>query len=136
MTPRAVASPTPLPTPPRLPVLEAYEDRRDPVSLLVAYVNAINCQEYERAWGYRENPPNPPYDNLRRGFADTASVFLVIGPPIWIGAAAGSMYSTIPTLLAATHTDGSQHIYVGCYVAHAIDPGMLPTPTPEEEWSL
>jgi hypothetical protein len=142
--PSATPPPTvhPAATPTTPPVVsaplppEAYEDRRDPVALLASYVNAINRQEYERAWSYWENPPNPSFADFEQGYADTASVFLVVGPPAWIDAGAGNFFTSIPTLLVATRTDGSRHAYVGCYAGHAVNPGMLPTPTAEENWSL
>jgi hypothetical protein len=117
-------------------VPDLYEDRRDPVSVLASYANAINRQEFARAWGYWENPPNPSFADFQQGFADTASLFLAVSPPQWIEGAAGNFYASIPTLLVATHTDGSTHSFVGCYQVHAINPGMLATPTAVEEWSL
>jgi hypothetical protein len=129
----APRSPTVPPTAsPATPVEQPYDDRGDPVCLLASYWNAINRREYERAWGYWENPPNPSYEDFVQGYAETASVLLAVSPPTRFEGAAGSVYVGIPTLLIATHLDGSQHAFVGCYVARRatldIDAGG--------EWSL
>ena len=68
-----------------------------------------------------------------QGYAETAFVFLVVRPPARVEGAAGSVYAGIPTLLIATHTDGSQHAFVGCYVGRRVYPG---TGAANEGWSL
>jgi len=125
-----------------------YENRDSPASLLASYVNAINRGEYERAWGYWDNPPNPSLDDFRDGFADTASVQLALHPPTWYDGAAGSRYAPVPTMLLATHTDSSQHNFVGCYVARAsyvegaapgwwlFDAALSPTPGNSDDAAL
>jgi len=130
--------PTPLPTATSLPqpagTPAAYEDRADPVNALASYFNAVNRKEYLRAYGYWDLPPNASYQDFAAGYADTASVLLVVSPPTRIGAAAGSMYAGIPTLLLATHTDGTQHNFAGCYVMRSPNPGMTGAAGPA--WSL
>lgn len=117
--PTATPSSTPCPTP--SPVAPAewppYDDRSGPTTLLASYANAINRGEYARAWGYWESPPNPSYEDFVQGFADTAFVRLAVRPPTWFEGAAGSSYAQVATLLSATHADGSQHNFIGCYVS-------------------
>jgi hypothetical protein len=113
---------------------ELYEDRADPVNALASYFNAVNRREYPRAYGYWETPPNASYEDFAAGYADTASVLLVVSPPTRIGAAAGSMYAAVPALLLATHTDGSQHNFAGCYVMRSPNPAMTGAAGPA--WSL
>jgi len=113
---------------------ELYEDRADPVNALASYFNAVNRKEYPRAYGYWDLPPNTSYEDFAAGYADTASVLLVVSPPTRIGAAAGSMYAAIPTLLLATHNDGSQHNLAGCYVMRSPNPAMTGAAGPA--WSL
>jgi hypothetical protein len=108
-----------------------YDDRADPVHLLASYFNAVNRKEYQRAWEYWRNPPNPSYEDFVQGYADTASVLLVVRPPTWIEGAAGNQYAAVPSLLIATHTDASVHAFVGCYVAWRASPGLG-----DEGWSL
>lgn len=117
-----------------VPSRGAYEDRRDPVALQASHFYVVNRREHTRAWGYWEEPPSPSFDDFRRGSGDIAQVLLAVNPPVHIAGAGGSLYASVPALLIATHTDGSLHGYVGCYQAHAVNPGMLPTP--DAEWSL
>lgn len=112
-----------------------YNDRKDPVRLLASYFNAVNRQEYQRAWEYWENPPSPSYEDFVQGYADTASVLLAVRPPTLIEGAAGSQYAAVPSLLIATHTDASVHAFVGCYVAWRANPG-LSSASAEAGWSL
>jgi hypothetical protein len=101
-----------------------YEDRQDPVRTLASYFDAINHQEYRRAWEYWQNPPNPSYEDFVEGYAETESVLLVVHPPVHQEGAASSVYAGIPTLLIATHRDGSQHNFAGCYVARRANPDI------------
>ena len=127
-------SPAPLP-PPTIPSIgPPYEDRGGPVSLLASYFNAVNRKEYPRAWAYWENPPNPSYEDFVQGYAETTSVLLVVRPPTFIEGAAGSQYTNIPTLLIVTHTDDSQHNFVGCYVTRRANPNI--EGAPPDGWSL
>jgi hypothetical protein len=94
-----------------------YDDRGDPIHLLASYYNAINRKEYQRAYAYWEKPQEPSLAQFAQGFADTASVMLAVRPPAQTEGAAGSVYASIPTLLFATHVDGSRQTFSGCYVA-------------------
>ena len=111
----------------------AYADRSGAVSLLASYVNAINRGAYARAWDYWEAPPEDSFEAFVEGFANTASVMLVVRPPTRFEGAAGSTYVAIPTLLSALHVDGSRHNFVGCYVARRPNLGG---PGVEKVWSL
>jgi hypothetical protein len=99
-----------------------YHDREGPLRLLASYFNAIDHRDYRRAWGYWKNPPNPSYEDFVHGYAETASVLLVVRPPVRVEGAAGSRYASVPALLIATHTDGSQHAFVACYVTWRVNP--------------
>jgi hypothetical protein len=110
----------------------AYDDNGTAVSLLASYYDAVNRQDYQRAWDYWESPPNPSYQDFVQGYADTGSVLLVLRPPTSFEGAAGSVYTAIPVLLSATHLDSSEHNYVGCFVLrrpNVGDPSI-------QEWSL
>jgi hypothetical protein len=78
----------------------AYANRDTPIDLLASFYNAINRQEYERAYGYWENPPDS-YADFVRGYQDTVSVQLIVQPPAWLEGAAGSSYANVPTALVA-----------------------------------
>jgi hypothetical protein len=119
--PPPTVTPTMAPVP---PVEEGYEDRGDPVSLLASYYNAVNRQEYERAYAYWETPPSSSYQEFVQGYADTVSVLLAVRPPTGMEGAAGSQYVSVRALLIATHVDGSRHSFVGCFVARRPNPAM------------
>lgn len=93
-----------------------YESTDTPLDVIASYYNAISLKDYERAFSYWKEAPNPSYDDFVRGFSDTAAVLLAVRPPAWIGAAAGTAYAETATLLIATHTDGSLHVFAGCFV--------------------
>lgn len=113
---------------------EWFEDLDSPVGLLASYYNAINLQDYQRAYSYWENPPDP-YDEFAAGFADTASVQVIVQPPTRYSGAAGSRYVEIPTVLLAEHFDGAQLMYAGCFVARTSN--LQPPDIPEEDvWHL
>jgi hypothetical protein len=110
-----------------------FEDRTSDVGLLQSYYNAINRREFQRAYNYWENhdaaPPNGsgPYQPFAQGFADTASVALTLGKPVTQGAA-GSIYSDIPVVLVARHTNASLAVFSGCYTVRRTNDGISPDP--------
>jgi len=110
---RAEVQPAPAPTP-------SYASQDAPTDVLASFYNAINRQEYGRAYGYWESPPSP-YDQFVQGYADTASVQLIVQPPTFIDAGAGNLHAAIPTVLVATKRDGSQQFFVGCYTTHKVN---------------
>jgi len=124
--PPATATPLPFTLPP------FFEQRDTAVNVLTSYVNAINRREFARAYAYWENPPQS-FAEFSASFADTVSVLLVISPPTGYEGAAGSQYTTIPTLLMATHTDGSEHFFRGEYVTRRTNPDMVGHPT---DWAI
>jgi hypothetical protein len=111
-----------------------YENLTSPVDLLSSYYNAIARQEYERAYGYWEQPPLD-YPTFAAGYADTAGVQLIVQPPTHIEGAAGSLYAEIPTVLVAQHDDGSIHTFAGCVVTRKSN--LKPPDAPEEDvWHI
>lgn len=102
------------------PAIPSYASQDSPAVVLASFYNAINRQEYGRAYGYWESPPSP-YDKFAQGYADTAHVQLIVQPPTFIDAGAGNLHAAIPTVLVATRRDGSQQTFVGCYTTHKIN---------------
>lgn len=94
----------------------AYDVQTSPVDLLASYYNAINRQDYQRAYGYWETPPNA-YNDFVRGFSETVYVQVIVQPPTRMEGAAGSSYVQIPTVLIATLDDGTQQTFAGCFTA-------------------
>lgn len=104
-----------------------YEDRATGISTLKSYYNAITRKEYDRAYSYFQGAPNPnpsvapPYQQFVSGYADTASVALAVGKEM-VGAAAGNLYSGIPVVITAKHTDNnSTAMFSGCYFLHRVN---------------
>lgn len=111
-----------------------FEDLESPVELLASYYNAINRQDYQRAYAYWEAPPSS-YDDFVNGFADTTSIQLIVQPPTRYDGAAGSLYAAIPTVLIAQHTDSTQLTYAGCFVTRK--PNLSPPDLPQKDvWHL
>jgi hypothetical protein len=102
------------------PAQVSYADQNTPVDLLASFYNAINRQEYGRAYGYWETPPSP-YTQFAQGYADTASVQLIVQLPAFIDVGAGNAYSNSATVLIATTRGGSQQTFVGCYTTHKVN---------------
>ncbi len=117
-----------------------YEDRTEPVNSLESCYNAINRNEYERAYSYFQGAPNPPasvvapFQQFVQGYANTASVQLAVGK-VTEDAGAGNLYASIPTVLQARHTDGSIQTFYGCYVMHRVNTGISLDPR-DELWSI
>ena len=121
-------TPTPFPKPP------FYEMVDSPEHVIASYINAINRREFKRAYSYWANPPST-YKKFVRGFADTAWVMAVVRVPLWEEGAAGTFYTTMPTMLLAIHKDGSRHVYHVCYTLSHVNPDAAGEPTPWEIWN-
>ena len=113
---------------------QRYENLDSPVELLASFYNAVNAKEYERAYRYWETPPGS-LEDFARGYGETAGVQLIVEPPTHISGAAGSLYSEVPTVLVARQRDGSERIFVGCYVTRKSN--LSPSDIPKEEvWRI
>jgi hypothetical protein len=107
-------------TPAPMPSVLSYASQDSPADLLASFYNAINRQEYQRAYSYWETPPSS-YDQFVQGYADTASVQLIVQLPAFIGVGAGNAYANIATVLIATRRDRSQQTFAGCYTTHKVN---------------
>jgi len=106
----------------------AYVDNRsDAVNTLISYFNAINRQEYSRAYGYWEaGAPVGPFAQFVAGFATTQSIMLTTGQ-VGVSAGAGQRYFVVPVTLLSS-TSGGQQTFVGCYVLHLGLPELQAAP--------
>ena len=104
------------------------DDRSTPVSLIQSLYNAINRHEYLRAWSYFSNEPGrPDFAAFQKGYETTGGVKLKLGDPMSDGAA-GSIYTSIPTVIEATGTDGAVRVFSGCYETRFVQPANQATP--------
>jgi heat shock protein HslJ len=111
-----------------------YENLSSPVALLASFYDAVNAGEYERAYRYWETPPGA-LEEFARGYAETASVRLIVEPPTRVEGAAGSLYTEVPAVLVARQRDGGERFFAGCYVARKSN--LRPTDVPKEEvWRI
>ncbi|TKT76926.1 DUF1176 domain-containing protein [Aquamicrobium sp. LC103] len=99
------------------------DDRSNPAALARSLYNAINRQEYGRAFGYFAEPPAADIDAYRKGYENTQSVELLTGIPGEEGAA-GSVFYQLPVAIRATQKDGSQNVFAGCYTMRLANPAI------------
>ena len=114
-----------------LPALAApayLDDRSTATAVVKSFYNAVNRQEYARAYTYFGPNGGPqPYDQFAAGYADTASVKVLTGTEQDDGAA-GSIYFTLPVAIDARQSDGSHKQFAGCYTIRFVQPGVQEPP--------
>ena len=91
-----------------------------------SHYNAINRQEYARAWSYFAAPPGD-YAAFAAGYADTAHVELALGTPVSEGAA-GSTYTALPMAIRATDTAGAVSVFAGCATIRQVQAAIQDPP--------
>lgn len=108
------------------------DDRSTPQKLIESFYNAINQQQYPRAYGYYAKNGSAPDDFLSwaDGYASTKHVSLKFGPTE-PDPGAGQIYWALPVALSVLGTDGKTTIYVGCYEIHMANPGVFTNPPHE-----
>ena len=104
------------------------DDRTDAASLVRSFYNAVNRQEYARAWDYfGEEKPAADFAAFAGGYEGTAAVKVLTGDLASEGAA-GSTYIYVPTAILSIGTDGSELVYAGCYTARFVNPEIQEPP--------
>jgi hypothetical protein len=119
----AIATPAPAQD-----VASYLDDRSTPEAVINSFYNAINRQEFARAWSYYQDGEGvPAFDAFVKGYADTASVGVSFGQAAQEGAA-GSTYWTLPVSLDATGSDGKHSYFAGCYTLRLANPAIQAEP--------
>lgn len=104
------------------------DDRSTPEALIASLYNAIDRHEYLRAWSYfSDESGRPDFPTFEKGYETTGGVRLKLGEPQSDGAA-GSVYTSVPTVIEATGTDGAVRVFSGCYVTRLVQPANQATP--------
>ncbi|MFO1144700.1 MAG: hypothetical protein U1E59_20450 [Amaricoccus sp.] len=104
------------------------DDRSDGAALVRSYYNAIERQEYARAWSYfGDEKPVKDFATFAAGYADTATIELRTGAVEPEGAA-GSIYQSVPVAFSATGADGKVAVFSGCYVTRLLQPANQEPP--------
>ncbi len=139
-TPAPAATATPAPSNTPIPVVintavpnpaipNYIDDRSTPSQVIVSLYNAINRQEYLRAYNYWSNPATSQgsFNSFANGYANTAAVNLVFGQ-ITGGAGAGQLYYTVPVILKSTAKGGTHANFAACYIVHQAQPANFGEP--------
>ncbi|MGD0613461.1 MAG: hypothetical protein ABSB41_18330 [Anaerolineales bacterium] len=105
------------------------DDRSNPAQMIISYYNAINRQEYLRAYDYWTSPSNSlgDFTTFTNGYKDTASVELVFGQ-ITGDTSMSQTYYTVPVILKDTSNTGAHKNYAACYLVHAATPEVFGAP--------
>lgn len=103
------------------------DDRSSAETVLKSLYNAVNRHEYARAWGYfGDTKPAQDFDAFVKGYDGTDHVDIETGGESSEGAA-GSIYYTVPVAIRAVGSDGSEHVFSGCYSLRQVN-GEIQTP--------
>ena len=102
------------------------DDRSDGPALVRSLYNAINRQEYARAYSYFSNPVDS-YETFVEGYAKTVDVQVLIGSATQEGAA-GSIYAPVPVAIKSTEKGGKEKIFAGCYVTRIVNSAIQEPP--------
>ncbi len=121
--------PAPMFNPADISALRYLDDRSDPVQVLRSLFNAVNRQEYVRAYSYWESGAGglAPFPQFAQGYAQTRSVQLITGT-VSSEAGAGQFYYKVPVTLTAQTRQGVTQTFVGCYTLHLSNPQIQGTP--------
>jgi hypothetical protein len=104
------------------------DDRSDGAALIRSLYNAINRQEYARAYAYfGDAKPVGEFKAFADGYAKTLSVEVRIGKVMTEGAA-GSIYAAVPVAIKSVEQEGKIRFFSGCYVARIINPSLQVPP--------
>jgi hypothetical protein len=107
---------------------EYLDNRSTPETVIASYYNAINRQEYARAYSYyaSDNPPQP-FPQFQAGYENTASVTVRFGKAVGEGAA-GSAYWSQPLAIKSEAKDGTITVFNGCYRLRLANPAIQGVP--------
>ncbi|WP_269930113.1 DUF1176 domain-containing protein [Aminobacter sp. HY435] len=105
-----------------------FDNRSDAADVVRSLYNAINRQEYARAWDYfGETKPAKTFQDFAKGYETTARVDLETGPVSSDGAA-GSIFYNVPVAIRAVGTDGAERVFAGCYTARQVNAAIQEPP--------
>lgn len=123
-----VVAPQPNTDPNNVSASRYLDDRSTAQQLLRSYVNALNRQEYLRAYSYWKSDATglPTFADFEKGYATTKSVALTLGA-VTSDAGAGQRYYTVPVVLVAQMNNGTSQTFTGCYELHLSEPTIQGT---------
>ncbi len=120
--------PAPIANPNDVSADRYIDNRTGPVEVLLSLFNAVNRQEYVRAYSYwQSTAPNlPSLDQFTQGYSTTQVVTPTFGL-VTPDAGAGQFHYMVPVTLKTALSDGSQQTFVGCYFLHLSSPDAQAT---------
>ncbi len=103
------------------------DDRSSAERVIVSLYNAVNRQEYLRAWNYYDPQTAPKLDEFKAGYANTVEVVVRTGEVESEGAA-GSIHLSLPVAIKATEKGGKTAVFTGCYRLTQVQPANQEVP--------
>ncbi|MEN5277931.1 hypothetical protein ABE527_13375 [Brucella sp. TWI432] len=104
------------------------DDRSTPQALIESYYNAINRQEYARAYGYySEEGREPDFAKFVKGYKGTKSVKVAVRK-VEPDPGAGQIYWSMPVAIESESEDGKKQVFTGCYTINLTNPGIQAVP--------
>lgn len=100
------------------------DDRSTPEALIKSLYNAVSRGEYARAWSYFGKKPVQSFEAYAEGYADTASVRVIVGIASEHDAG-DTIHYYVPVAIEASTGDGSNYqVYGGCYELTLANPQL------------
>ena len=104
------------------------DDRSTPKTLIASYFNALNRQEFVRAWGYWDDQiAGTNFEDYVEGFSSVIASEFKMGTPVSEGAA-GSIFTKIPLVVMSVDEDGWKEVYQGCFLTRIATPNIQSPP--------
>jgi hypothetical protein len=124
-----IPQPQPTADPNDISMQRYIDNRSEPIELLRSMFNAINLNEYVRAYSYWESGAQnlPDLAQFEQGYGNTQAVTLTTGP-VTSDAGAGQFHYQVPVTLKSQLKDGTIQTFVGCYQLHLSNPDMQTVP--------
>lgn len=104
------------------------DDRSSAAAIVNSFYNAVNREEYARAWDYfGDQKPAKDVATFAKGFENTKQVNVTTGNVATEGAA-GSTFYYLPVAIISFNKDGSEQVFSGCYTARLGNPAIQEPP--------
>lgn len=105
------------------------DDRSSPQAVVASLYNAINNGDFARAWSYFDSNSAPSYTAYIRGFDETEHIEARMGEAILLETESGMAWQ-VPVVLEARQSDGTMHVFSGCYNIAQAEPRRRPPYAP------
>ena len=126
------------PTPAAADDVSLFDLRDHPVHLIASYYNAIQLQDYARAYAYwRNQPPNgATLQQYAQGFSDVDTARALARLPVVVDVAAGTAHADVPVVVLTTLKDGGAEIFAGCFHVVKINAPVGDPPVIDPNWYI